>query len=131
MPTRRYDDAIMSIRNQWKRGLTLKAVAAEYGVDPGDLDRVFRRKYGVTAFAYVRSRREAYLLDRLADTEVYGYEIGSELGFFDDWSFYRWVKRGFGISFTRLRSKVVKGKGDAIRRAQELRRKRTLPRTRR
>lgn len=103
MSSSRYDAAIERIVTHWKSGASLKEIAAAHGVDAGDLDRAFRLRHGVTASGFVRARREEYLRARLDGSRVYGYEIAGELGFPDDVSFYRWVKRSFGIPFSRLR----------------------------
>ncbi len=103
MPTTRYDRAIAHILVSWKNGRTLKSVAAEFDVDPGNLDRLFRKRHGMTVSAFVSHKRKEYVIQRLQDGRAFGYEIGAELGFVNDWSFYRWAKRAFGVPFAQLR----------------------------
>ena len=105
MAVDRYDKAILYIADHWREGLTLKDVSARFNLDPGNLDRKFRQARGTTVSAYVRTQRRAYMLERLRGGGVYGYQIGTELGFGNDWSFYRWVKRTFGVSFAELKKK--------------------------
>jgi AraC-like DNA-binding protein len=96
------DDAIDHIRSNWRRGSTLKSIAARFNVDPGNLDRQFRRRTGVTVKVFIDQRRKEHVLTQLRHDRKYGYEIGTELGFEDDLAFYRWVKRAFGVSLKQL-----------------------------
>ena len=98
------DQAIEYIRLDWKQGKTLQEIANMYGVDPGNLDRVFRNAEGITEKHFVDQMRKEYVLARLKLDAVLGYEIGQELGFQDDLSFYRWVKRAFGVCLHELRA---------------------------
>lgn len=106
MPTARYDKAINHILVSWRDGQTLKSIAAAFNVDPGNLDRLFRRRLGMTVTAFVTRQRKEYVLRRLKGGRVFGYELGAELGFVDDWSFYRWAKRAFGIPFAQLKKEA-------------------------
>lgn len=105
MATDRYGKAILYIVDHWREGFTLKDVAARFNLDPGNLDRQFRQRTGTTVSAYVRTQRRAYVIERLRDGAVYGYQIGTELGFRNDCSFYRWVERTFGASFAELKKR--------------------------
>ena len=50
--------------------------------------------------------RKEYVVSKLTNSDLRGYEIGDELGFQDDLAFYRWVKRAFGVSLKELRTQV-------------------------
>lgn len=95
--------AIRHVKSNWQAGKSLKEVAELYRVDAGNLERSFRNREGITVKHYIDQQRKEYVTSRLADKSVRGYEIGAELGFADDLSFYRWVKRAFGSSFVKLR----------------------------
>lgn len=103
MRSSRYEKAIRYVLAHWKDGRTLKDIAADFDVDAGNLERAFRRECGLTVKEFVTRNRRAYTLARLKNDGVYGYEIGSELGFGSDLTFYRWVKREFGIPLGSLR----------------------------
>jgi AraC-like DNA-binding protein len=107
MSSRRYDAGIEFILRHWQDGLTLKAVAGDHGLDPGDLDREFKERCGATVHVFVNERRKEHVVRRITEGGVYAYQIGFELGFRSDWSFYRWVRRAFGISFVRLKGRLA------------------------
>ena len=98
------EQAIQYIKTNWREGETVKQVAQMHGVYPGNFARAFRIKEGTTIKTFVNHKRKEYVLRAIRDSTSFGYEIGAELGFSNDHSFYRWAKRVFGISFTRLRS---------------------------
>lgn len=98
----RIDRAIAHILAHWKKGETLKEIAALYDVDPGNLDRAFRVRHGITEKAYVDKMRAEYVKSRISQNHILGYEVAAELGFRSDFSFYRWVRRVFGVPFTEL-----------------------------
>lgn len=98
----RIDKAIAHILAHWKKGETLKEIAALYDVDPGNLDRAFRVRQGITGKAYVDKMRAGYVKSRISQNHIMGYEVAAELGFRSDFSFYRWVRRVFRVPFTQL-----------------------------
>ena len=104
------EQAIKYIKSSWKDGKTLKEVAELHGVDSGNLERSFRKREGMTVKQFVDQRRKGYVIFKLSDRAVFGYEIGTELGFVNDLAFYRWVKRAFRVSFVELR-KTLETKG--------------------
>jgi len=99
--------AIRHLEANWREGKTLKEVADLYHVDSGNLERAFRKREGMTVKQFVDQKRKAHVVSRLTKKTVFGYEIGAELGFADELAFYRWVRRAFGVSFTKLRSQLV------------------------
>ena len=99
------DRAVEFIRKHWKEGKALKQIAALYGVDPGNLARAFRKREGKTVKEFIDGKRKEHVLELIAKKNLFGHEIGTELGFADDLAFYRWVKRAFDIPFTKLRTR--------------------------
>ncbi len=97
------EQAIHYIKSKWKEGKSLKEIAEWYRVDSGNLDRAFRNREGMTVKQFVDKKRKAYLVSGLTKAHARGNEFGAELGFPNDLAFYRWVKRAFGVSFTKLR----------------------------
>ena len=100
------DQAIIYIKSNWRDGKTVKEVANFHEVDAGNLERAFRNRAGVTIKRYVDEQRKKYVLSQLNGKMKLGYEIGAAIGFSEDLSFYRWVKRAFGISFKALRLRI-------------------------
>jgi AraC-like DNA-binding protein len=108
-PRVRSEEAVQFILNYWKEGRSLKNIAALFNVDPGNLDRQFRRQTGVTVKIYLDEKRKDYVISQIRRNSKFGYEIGHELGFSDDLAFYRWVRRVFGLSLKGLRNVVCAG----------------------
>lgn len=108
--------AMRFIKTKWRAGKSLKEVAELYGVDAANLERAFHRGEDVTIKQFIDQQRKAYVLSRLAESALYGHEIGTAMGFSNKRVFYRWVKRVFGISFVALRrqgrDKVVTKRDD-------------------
>ena len=94
------------IKSEWRKGKSLKEVAQRYRVDAGNLERAFHRREGVTIKQFIDQQRKNYLLARLDDPTLYGHEIGTAMGFPSKRTFYRWVRRVFGISFIALRAQA-------------------------
>jgi AraC-like DNA-binding protein len=84
--------------------LSVKEISAELKLDPGDVERAFRRVMGMTIKRYIGRRLMERVDYLLASGERSGYEIGIELGFSSDRAFYRWVKRVYDVSFRKLKS---------------------------
>jgi methylphosphotriester-DNA--protein-cysteine methyltransferase len=96
------DHAIRFIKKSWKEGKTLKEIAHDHRLDPGNLDREFRKAEGITVKQYVDARRKRAFERALRRGGRFGYEIGTLLGFKNDLAFYRWVRRAYGKSFRSL-----------------------------
>ncbi len=77
-------------------------VAAEFDVDPGNLDRLFRQRQGMTVSVFVSHQRKKYVIERLQDGRAFG-EMGPSWGSRKRLVVYRWVKRAFGVPFAQLR----------------------------
>lgn len=99
----RMQHAVLYVTTHWKKGKTLAQIAAMHGVDSGNLERAFKQVKGVSFKQFLDEERRKYILTRLQKDHVFGYEIGSELGFADDLAFYRWVQRVFGVSWRVLK----------------------------
>ena len=99
------DQAISYIKSQWKKGENLTEIALMFNVDSGNLTRAFRTSEGMTVKQFIDSKKKEYVLEKLHSNSHFGYQIGVELGFSNDFSFYRWVKRAFGIPFKELCNK--------------------------
>lgn len=89
----------------WRSGMPLKRMAADIGMDPSDMERLFRSATGFTVKRYIDYRRKKQLVHLLRNGTMLGYQIGQELHFRNDEAFYRWVKRAFGMTFKLLRER--------------------------
>jgi AraC-like DNA-binding protein len=90
------------VEKHWREGITVKEVAKEFALDPSDANRLFRSVTGKTMARYVREKRKEYLLTRLRTDHCFAYELARELGYQEEHSFTRWVKKAFGMSWTEL-----------------------------
>ena len=102
--------AVQYVLSHWKEGKSLKEIAKMHGIDPGNLARAFRKKYGCTVKQFMDEKRKALILKHLSTDDLFGHEIGTKLGFRDDLAFYRWVKRAFRASFAELRKQKLDDK---------------------
>jgi len=84
----------------------LKEISAFFRKDPGYLDRQFRNIEGTTIKKYIDCGLKTETVSRLHRDGAKGYEIGRELGFWSDQSFYRWTKRVFEVSYSLLQNQV-------------------------
>jgi AraC-like DNA-binding protein len=75
-------------------------------MDCGNLDRVFRNKHGIPVKRFIDDQRRKYLIRLVANNNQYGYELASQIGIANDHTFYRWVKKQFGVSYSVLRETV-------------------------
>jgi AraC-like DNA-binding protein len=90
------------VEQSWKRGVTVKEVAAKVGADPSYVARLFRRLTGKPIACYVQEKRKEYVVFMVRTTGCYSYEAARELGYQEEHSFTRWVKNAFGMSWTEL-----------------------------
>jgi AraC-like DNA-binding protein len=90
------------VEKDWKR-ITVKELAAQFQMYPSDISRLFRKSTGKTFRRYVNERRRQHLLEAIASSvDSRGYHFAEQLDFQEDRSFYRWVKKEFGVSFKQL-----------------------------
>jgi YesN/AraC family two-component response regulator len=94
------------VETQWMTGLTIKNIAVKFELYPTDVGRIFRREKGITIHRYIDKCRKDKLLELLKDGHPCGYEIGYLIGFQNDITFYRWVKRTFGVPYSELRRQI-------------------------
>ena len=99
-----WDDLLVYVNTNWRNGLSLKGIGAHFQIDPSDAEHLFRRMTGTTIKRYVDELRKENLLEFIVSKkDLYGYEISCTLGFQNEQTFYRWVKRTYGKTFTNLR----------------------------
>ena len=82
--------------------LRAQEVAYAIGIHPSDLGRLFRRIKGITLKKYLDQKLKTEVIRLLIESDSMGYEISYQIGFSSEQSFYRWIKRVFGISFKEL-----------------------------
>jgi len=82
--------------------LTVKTVAGKLNSHPSDLERAFRRVYGITVKKHIDMSCRELVLDRLRLDGCKGYALAQEYGFKRDEGFYRWIGRVFGMRFREL-----------------------------
>jgi len=99
-------EAVEFVRLHWKGIRTMQGVAASFRVDPANLTRCFRYETGATPKRFLDDRRKEYVIEHLRRGNLLGYQVGAQLGFGDDLSFYRWVKRAFGLSYRNLLTEI-------------------------
>jgi len=102
------DGILVYVNSNWRSGLSLKGIGAHFQIDPSDAEHFFRRMTGTTIKRYVDQLRKQSLAEFLtSERELYGYEIGTAIGFQNEQTFYRWVRRTYGKTYTQLRNKPL------------------------
>ena len=91
------------LHDVFREPLSLTDIARTADLSPIQLGRHFRRQFGCTLAAYVRSLRLAYARERLASSSQLIVDLAQELGFFDQSHFCHVFKQQFGISPTAYR----------------------------
>ena len=86
------------LHDVFKEPLSLTDIARIADLSPVQLGRHFRRQFGCTLAAYVRSLRLAYARERLASSSQPIVDLAQELGFVDQSHFCHVFKEQFGIS---------------------------------
>jgi len=76
----------------------ISELAAEVGVHPVHLIRVFRHHHGVTPGTYLRRRRLHWAAGQLADSDETLRQLAQRAGFSDQSHFTRAFKREFGVT---------------------------------
>jgi AraC family transcriptional regulator len=79
-------------------GASIRAIAAEVGVHPVHLARIFRACYGTSPGSYARRVRLERVADRVATTDTPLAEIAADAGFADQSHFTRAFRRHTGVS---------------------------------
>ncbi|MEM7586366.1 MAG: AraC family transcriptional regulator [Acidobacteriota bacterium] len=93
------------LREQFDRPLTVRAIAAEVGVHPVHLSRVFRRIHRASIGDTLRSIRVRYACARLHDPRVELADLALSAGFCDQSQLTRAFKRVVGTTPGRYRAK--------------------------
>jgi AraC family transcriptional regulator len=86
------------LHDRFAEGLSLDVVAAEAGVHPAHLARVFRRHYGCTVGDYVRRLRVEDSCRRLATSDAPMVMIALDAGFADQSHFAKAFRRQTGMT---------------------------------
>ena len=86
------------LRANFQETLTLDEVAAEVGVHPTHLARVFRRQFGSSMGEFVRGLRIEHAVGLLSDRHLPLSEISQSCGFSDQAHFTRVFKRQLGVT---------------------------------
>jgi AraC family transcriptional regulator len=91
------------LQDRFAENLTLEAIAAEAGVHPVHLARVFRQYYTCTLGDYVRQLRVEFATCELITTQVPLAALACAVGFADQSHFCRTFKRHTGTTPARFR----------------------------
>ena len=87
------------LRNSFANGISLKTVAAEFGVSPETVRRAFHRAgAGTTPGKLIARLRLQLALELLGNTELSVAEIARRCGFRDPFTFSRAFKRSVGVA---------------------------------
>jgi AraC family transcriptional regulator len=86
------------LRANFQETLTLEEVAAEVGVHPTHMARVFRRQFGASMGEFLRGLRVEHAARLLAHDHLQLSEISRCSGFFDQAHFTRVFKRHLGMT---------------------------------
>jgi AraC family transcriptional regulator len=97
------DRAEGAVRDRYRDGVCLRAVAAEAGVHPAHLCREFRRKFGCTMTQYAARLRADDALARLIGSPAPLATVAAEAGFADQAHLTRTIRHLFGTTPARLR----------------------------
>lgn len=92
------------LRERFRESLTPREVAAEVGVHPAHLARVFRARYGESLGEYVRRLRLQWAAAELLIAETSLVVLAVEAGFCDQSHFTRAFKRQYGVTPARFRA---------------------------
>jgi AraC family transcriptional regulator len=97
-PPRWLGEARALLHDRFRENLQLADIAAEVGVHPVHLARVFRLSYGTPVGSYARGLRLTWAAGRLRDSGDGIAQIALEAGFFDQSHFTRAFKGHFGMT---------------------------------
>lgn len=94
------------LRKNFRKEVSLKTLASEFGVSPVTVRRMFRRHYGgVTPGVLLRKLRLQHACELLVRSDRSVSEIAEHSGFRDAYSFSRAFKNALGVSPRKYREK--------------------------
>jgi AraC family transcriptional regulator len=99
--------AVDLLHAEFRKGLTVSEVAAEVGVHPFYLSRVFRRFYRQSVSDYVHKLRVQFACGELSDPQADLASVALAAGFADQSHFTRVFKRLTGLTPGGFRSRVT------------------------
>lgn len=97
----------MLLEHAASRDMTLKDIAAAFGVCPAHLVKLFKRKGFHSPVRLVRELRLAKALDRILKDHTPLDALAQEFGYADASSLRRGIRRVFGQSLAELRNRGV------------------------
>ena len=95
------------IRARHQQPLTVKGIAAEIGLHPIHLSRVFRRHHRVSIGHYLRRTRVRFACRRLHAPDVHLADLALSAGFADQSQFTRAFRKVMGTTPGRYRKRVM------------------------
>jgi AraC family transcriptional regulator len=98
------------LETRYLGSVRLAELAAEVGVHPVHLSRVFHQRLGVTLTTYVRERRLEWASERLLRTDLPPSRIAVAAGFRDHGHFARVFKQATGKTPREFRAAIVRGR---------------------
>jgi AraC family transcriptional regulator len=98
------DDARELLRDRFLDPPSAGDIAAQVGVHPAHLARVFRARYGDSLGGYARGLRLEWAAEQLVRTEVPLARLACEAGFVDQSHFTRAFRARFGLAPGRYRA---------------------------
>jgi two-component system response regulator YesN len=100
---------INCINNEFNKNITLDLVAAEVGLSPQYLSKVFKKKYGSTFIEYITNKRLNYAKELLRKGNMSIKEISKLIGYEDPNYFCKVFKKETGTSPKNYRTKAAIG----------------------
>lgn len=97
------EDAVGSVRDDWRPGLTVREVARHAGVHPVYFARCVRRWYGIGAADLLRRSRLRHAAREIADGVPTIATVAHATGFADEPHLCRDFSRAAGVSPARFR----------------------------
>lgn len=100
--------AVDLIQEEYRQNLTISGVAAEVGVHPFHLSKVFQQFYHQTVREFVNRRRVQFACQELTKSEKGLAEIALEAGFADQSHFTRVFRQVMGVTPRTLRNDITR-----------------------
>ncbi len=101
------ENLIDYIKKNFNNGLCIKTLSKYFNISRTYLNVIFRERTGLSIREYTNKCRIEKLRELIKKGDnAKGYAIGKEVGFKNEFQFYRWVKKNFGITFNELKEKL-------------------------